>query len=1032
MLKNGVSILVVGLFAYLISCGGGGGSGSPNPPPVPPNQGGDGGGAAFVNSVSATATEVAPGEIVIIKAVTTAPGPTFTWSTSAGSLLSQLDGSATAGPFSMLWWRAPTTAGTISLVTVTVNSSAGSLATSLAVSVNSAGAVTGNWRSYNGDAENTGRTSPGAIAPSTLDLIWKIGLSAPSRAPVAAVSDGVVFAGDAAGSLLAANATSGAMLWTSSLTGEVAASPVVGGGKAYFVTTAGEVAAYDAASGQPLWSFSTGSPIFSAPTYIDGLLLVGTQDGVLYALRTQKAIANRSDRIWWQMAFAGEHLVAPLAQSQPNILFEDARNSTVFVGTREGNVYAIRSADGTILWRRQVTGILLHSPAVFSLGASRWVAVASEEGNLYIWNAATGDSYAGRSPYLALSRAISAAPAFMDGLLFFSSRTGNLFAVDLATGNYAMSITLLPNVGCFATPVLVPQGAGRLPTAFYPCFEALNDSVPPPNEFTTLRGVIYRVSQFSVSQPPSVARDFATGWTNRPFYPTIAANQDALIGASAIHTVSVPQARGRLFFAGMDGALYSLGEPDIPPVTPPAWPMKRLNTLNNGYYADDSGAGGGPLRGALNLLWTQTMNSRVTGSPIVARNTLLIGNWDKRLEAYRASDGLKVWEYLADESIRSTPVVTGANDIAFYTFSSQLIVGQMDGNRFVHTLRDPSIISMFTGSSRTVVYTDPGDGTPPTPTGGYDSADVGRPRDAVWNAILASSPLSINDALYVYQLHPFFQEDVTMDSDGNVIGTERPTNEPNSSFLNLRTGVSMTLQDLIPTTAPVFDRTFGPNGSLYFVGFEGFNPESEQSALGNSPVVVRVEIGTGRLLRRSLAAVGDMIGGTPAFTDGVLFFASQNGRLFAMNPAYLPPPPQAQVERIEPMTGVPALPPGANVQGSVVIYRTGPGAGILLFGADDGRLYAYDYTIITSNSVTMSLRWSFISGASIWSSPAVDPTRFVVYFGSNDKNFYALDLFTGIELWRFTSGDRFISSPVITAGKVFSVDEGGRIYAFGR
>jgi len=1028
MVKKGISILAAVVFVYLISCGGGS-SGGPAGSPVPPNQGG-GGGAAFVNSLSATSTEVSPGEIVVIKAVTTAPGPTFTWSTSAGTLLSQLDGSGTSGPFSMLWWEAPTTAGTTSLVTVTVNSSAGTLASSMTISVNASGSVTGNWLSYNGDSENTGRTTPGAIAPTNFDVIWKVGLSGPSRAPVAAVSDGVVFAGDSAGSVLAVNAVTGSVLWTSSLTGEVAASPVVGGGKVFFVTTNGVVAAFDAASGQPLWTFTTGSPIFSAPAYIDGLLIVGTQDGTVYALRTQKTIANRSDRIWWQRTFTGEHIVAPIKQGQPNILFEDARNSRVFVATREGNLYAIRSADGTILWRRQAFGLLLHSPVVFSLGASRWVSVASENGDLYIWNAATGDSYGGRSPYVILSRPISAAPAFMDGVLFFSSRTGTLFGVDLSTGNYVMSITLPPNVGCFTTPVLIPQGGGRLPTAFYPCFEALNDIVPPPNEFTTLRGVVYRVSQATAGQPPTASREFATGWTNRPFYPTIEANQDALIGASAIHTVATPQARGRLFFAGMDGALYALGEPDVPPATPPAWPLKRLNTLNDAYF-ELNGQGGGPPRGNLNLLWTQTMNARVTGSPIVANNTLLIGNWNRKLEAYRASDGLKLWEFLADESVRSTPIVSGGNQLAFYTFSSQLIMGRLDGNRFVQTLLDPALISLFAGSSRTVLYTDPGDGSPPTPSGGYESSNVGRTRDSVWSAVLASSPFSVGNALYVYQLHPFFAEDIVRDQNGNVVRTTRSQVRSGSAFVNLTTQTgSISLQDVVPTTSPIFDPRLGSSGSLLFAGFEGFDPDRDVSNLGESPILVRYDLGSGRLMRRNLQLIGDMITGTPAYTDGVLFVATQNGRLIAANPAFIPPSPP--VERIELMTGVPALPPGANVQGSVAIYRASPTTGIVLFGADNGRLYAYDYTILSGNQLSMGLRWEFVTGASVWSSPAIDPRNLVVYFGSNDKNFYSVDLFTGVELWRFTSGDRFISSPVITGGKVFTVDEGGRIYAFGR
>ncbi|MHA2621337.1 MAG: outer membrane protein assembly factor BamB family protein [bacterium JZ-2024 1] len=1041
MLKKGVWIISVLALAYFISCGGGAGSGNRSPQPIPPNEGNGNGNVAFVNSVTATATEVSPGEIVVIRAVTTAPGPTFTWTSSAGTLLSQLDGSVTAGPFSMLWWQAPTTPGTVALVTVTVNSSAGSLATSLAITINPATAVSGTWKSYNGDAENTGRSSPGAVAPNTLDVVWKIGLTAPSRAPVAVVSDGVVFAGDAAGTVVAVDAVTGSIKWTATVTGEIAASPIVGGGKVFFVTTAGEIAAFDAARGQALWGFSTGSPIFATPTYLDGLLFVGTQDGVLYALRTQKTIVNRSDRIWWTRTFQGEHIVAPIAQSQPNVLIEDARNSTVYVATREGNLYAVRAADGTILWRRQASGILLHSPAVFSLGAGRWVSVVSEDGNVYIWNAATGDAYAGRSPYLTISRAISAAPAFMDGMVFFSSRTGKLYGVDLATNAYVMSITLPENVGCFATPVLIPQGAGRLPTAFYPCFEALDDTAAPPGEFTTLRGVVYRVSQATPGAAPTATRMFATGWTNRPFYPTVQDNQDALIGAAAIHTVAVPQARGRLYFAGNDGALYGLGEPDVVPVTPPDWPTKRYSIKNDGYYEDPAGQGGGPPRGVLNLHWTQTVNSRVTGSPIVAKNMLLIGHWNKKLEAFRASDGMKLWEFLADESLRGTPTMSASGDIVFYTFSSQLIAGRVENTRFAQTVLDPSRIGMFRGDRLVIIFVDEDDdpNTPPEPAGAFQSSDLARPREDVWSAILSSAGFVFNNQPYAYRLDSFYTESRILDADGNLIDVQRSNEQKGSFFENVVTGAQLNLDDFIPTTSPVVvplppatAQPGAPVPTVVAAGFLGYSPNPDSSGPDFSPAVARVEIPTGRLRTRIVGSPGDFVTGIPAVNERpeyIVFMGTHNGQLIAVNPTS-----GSAANPIQIVTGVPALPPGAGIHGNVVIYKSSDDSpsGILLFGADDGRLYAYDYTITGRTTVNVRPRWAFVTGASIWSSPAVDRRNFVVYFGSNDKNFYAVDLFTGVELWRFTSGDRFISSPVVTGGKVFTVDEGGRIYAFGR
>ena len=52
------------------------------------------------------------------------------------------------------------------------------------------------------------------------------------------------------------------------------------------------------------------------------------------------------------------------------------------------------------------------------------------------------------------------------------------------------------------------------------------------------------------------------------------------------------------------------------------------------------------------------------------------------------------------------------------------------------------------------------------------------------------------------------------------------------------------------------------------------------------------------------------------------------------------------------------------------------------------------------------LKWKFKTGDWISSSPNV--SEGVVYFGSNDKHLYALDIKTGEEQWKFKTGGSFI------------------------
>jgi outer membrane protein assembly factor BamB len=118
--------------------------------------------------------------------------------------------------------------------------------------------------------------------------------------------------------------------------------------------------------------------------------------------------------------------------------------------------------------------------------------------------------------------------------------------------------------------------------------------------------------------------------------------------------------------------------------------------------------------------------------------------------------------------------------------------------------------------------------------------------------------------------------------------------------------------------------------------------------------------------------------------------------------------------------------------------------GVVYFGSDDGFFYAVD----TTNGEQI---WSYRTGDKVRSSPAVADG--VVFFGSYDGNFYAVHRSTGREKWRFrTTGERhwraknldgmtpaeevhpdpwdfFLSSPVLAEGVVYFGTGEGMLYA---
>jgi len=154
---------------------------------------------------------------------------------------------------------------------------------------------------------------------------------------------------------------------------------------------------------------------------------------------------------------------------------------------------------------------------------------------------------------------------------------------------------------------------------------------------------------------------------------------------------------------------------------------------------------------------------------------------------------------------------------------------------------------------------------------------------------------------------------------------------------------------------------------------------------------------------------------SPAIVEGVVYFGSNDGNLYALDP----------------QTGTKkwAFRTEARVASSPAVDH-----GLVYFGSYDGNFYAVD-------AATGKLRWKFSNAGErryaathlhgslpqgetmpdpfdvYLSSPAVSNN--VVYFGSGDDNVYALDATTGAMKWKFKTGDVVHASPAIVDGKLY-------------
>lgn len=91
------------------------------------------------------------------------------------------------------------------------------------------------------------------------------------------------------------------------------------------------------------------------------------------------------------------------------------------------------------------------------------------------------------------------------------------------------------------------------------------------------------------------------------------------------------------------------------------------------------------------------------------------------------------------------------------------------------------------------------------------------------------------------------------------------------------------------------------------------------------------------------------------------------------------------------------------------------------------RFNPYENILSVSNVGSLGLKWSYKTGDTVWSSPAV--TGGVVYVGSLDDNVYALDARTGAKLWSFTAGNSVQTSPAVANGVVYAGSWDDNVYA---
>lgn len=181
------------------------------------------------------------------------------------------------------------------------------------------------------------------------------------------------------------------------------------------------------------WKFKTGGKVFSSPAVVDGVVYVGSADGNLYAVR-----ASDGSLVW---KFASRLSIA----SSPAVV-----GGLVYFSSTDGSIYAVTVDKGELKWKFRTEGerrfaapgihgippahemmpdpfdTFLSSPVV--VGGR--VFIGSGDHNVYALDAAAGTLVW----KFATGDVVHASPAVVDGVVYIGSWDRYFYALDASSG----------------------------------------------------------------------------------------------------------------------------------------------------------------------------------------------------------------------------------------------------------------------------------------------------------------------------------------------------------------------------------------------------------------------------------------------------------------------------------------------------------------------------------------------------------------------------------------------------------------------
>lgn len=186
---------------------------------------------------------------------------------------------------------------------------------------------------------------------SFISNLWSDGVSAKISGGLTVAYESVFF-GTEDGDVYAIDAKTGETKWRVKIKGEVIAAPAVDEGVLVVNTGSGVLFALDTVSGEELWTYESDVPALSLrgispPSAANGGALVGTATGKL------AVVLLRSGQVAWEQTISAPSGATELDRivdidSQPLVL-----GGTIFTVSFDGTLAAVEMRTGRVIWKRE-------------------------------------------------------------------------------------------------------------------------------------------------------------------------------------------------------------------------------------------------------------------------------------------------------------------------------------------------------------------------------------------------------------------------------------------------------------------------------------------------------------------------------------------------------------------------------------------------------------------------------------------------------------------------------------------------------